>query len=271
MVTGLAAAGADLAALTTLLLLGAPTDPERRAARDAVVAAGASDDVVVLGAHAPSAARVLWGECRESATRGERTGYHTYPDLEVVQLVDPETGEQPAADDGRWHELVLTQLTFRGTALTRWRTGDLVSALHADDACPACGRTVPRVAADLRRGALVRPLSPRRQEAVRLDLRAVASAVVGRPEVSDWRVVLQPSHRDGTDELLVYVVAAADPETAVVAVARDIRSAAGQLPTQIVLAAPGMLPPAEPGALTRRVSMRPAQAAGVTSAHMNGD
>ncbi|GAC1609810.1 MAG: hypothetical protein NVS3B26_13120 [Mycobacteriales bacterium] len=228
-------AGADLGALTTVLLIGAAYDDERAAVRAALQRVGA-DTCAVLAAHAPDGHRLLWAECRES---GGATGMHTYPDLEVVQLVDPETGEAAA---GRGPlEVVITQLGFRGSALLRWRTGDLADAV-VEDACPSCGRTVPRLVG-LRQAALVPPLDLRAGTRP-VDVRGVAAALVGRADVLDWRIVLARSARDDADELLVHVVAAdaADPADVVVAVARDVRAAAGLLPTQVIVAEPGDLP-----------------------------
>jgi hypothetical protein len=189
----------------------------------------------VLAVHVPDGHRLLWGECRESAGR---TGLHTYPDLELVQVVDPETGEAAA---GRASELVVTQLGFRGTALLRWRTGDVVQGIE-EGACPSCGRTVPRVTG-LRPAVLV-PALDLRGGARPVDVRGVSAALVGRADVVDWRVVLGRSARDDADEVLVHVVPAdsADPAEVAVAVARDVRAAAGLLPTQVVIADAGDLP-----------------------------
>ena len=229
-------AGADLGALTTVLLIGAAYDDERASVRAALKRVGVADSCAVLAAHAPDGHRLLWAECRES---GGATGLHTYPDLEVVQLVDPETGD---AGSGRGPlEVVVTQLGFRGSALLRWRTGDLADAV-IEDACASCGRTVPRVAG-LRQAALVPPLDLR--SGVRtVDVRGVAAALVGRADVVDWRIVIARSARDDADEVLVHVVAAdaADPADVAVAVARDVRAAAGLLPTQVIVADAGDLP-----------------------------
>ncbi|MCU1588926.1 MAG: hypothetical protein JWP11_182 [Frankiales bacterium] len=242
-------AGAPLEALRTVLLVGAAYDDERAAVRDALKRVGVPESCVVLSAHVPDGHRLLWGECRESAGR---TGLHTYPDLEVVQLVDPETGEAPIG--GGPLEVVVTQLGFRGTALLRWRTGDLADAI-AEEACPSCGRTVPRVTG-LRAAALVPPLDLRGGSRS-VDLRGVSAALVGRADVLDWRVVVSRSERDDADEVLVHVVPAeaADPAEVAVAVARDVRAAAGLLPTQVVLAAPDDLP-AGGSALSPRVLSR---------------
>ena len=243
-------AGAALSTLSTVLLVGAPYDDERAAVRDALTRAGVPQSCLVLAAHVPDGHRLMWAECRQSAGR---TGLHTYPDLEVVQLIDPETGEA-SSRTGSPQEVVVTQLGLRGSALVRWRTGDVADSVQ-DAACSGCGRTVPRVTG-LRAGALVPPQHLR--AGVRaVDVRALAGALEGRADVTDWRVLLGPSTRDGADEVLVYVVptAAADPAEVAVAVARDLRLAAGLLPTQVLLVADAELPH-EGVALSRRVLLR---------------
>jgi hypothetical protein len=241
LVETLVAAQASMSTLTTVLVAGAPDEDEREDLRAALDEAGLTK-AVVLAVHVPDGHRLMWGECRSSAGS---TGLHTYPDLEVVDLVDPETGEQGSGAG----ELVVTQLGLRGSALLRWRTGDLASV--TDSACPSCGRTVPRVLG-LRRGALVPELALR-TGAKPVDLRAVASAAGGRPDVRDWRVVLGRSARDDADELLVHVLpsAGADAAQVAVGVARDVRVACGLLPTQVVVAEDGGLPSGE--GLTRRL------------------
>jgi phenylacetate-coenzyme A ligase PaaK-like adenylate-forming protein len=225
VVAALAEAGA-LERLTTLVLVGAPTDLERAAAAQALADAGRNAAVVAV--HAPSGSRLLWAECRESAGG---TGLHTYPDLDLVQVVDAETGEPVGSQSG---ELVVTQLGMRGSALLRWRTGDLVSGIDVDP-CPACRRTVPRVVGT-RRSALVVPTDAGRA----LDLRAVAGALAGRADLRDWRVVVGGRDRDGRRQVVVHLVPGAsadtDPGEAAVGAAADIRAVAGMLPSQLVVA-----------------------------------
>jgi hypothetical protein len=241
-------AGAALGTVRTVLLVGAPDVQERAAVADALTRAGMQ--AAVLGVHAPDGHRLLWGECRQGGP-----GLHTYPDLELVQLVDAETGE--AADGHGAHEVVLTQLGFRGTALLRWRTADLADALTTEP-CPGCGRTVPRVVG-ARRRALV-PALELRSGRRHVDLRGLSGALVGRADLADWRVVLGPGSRSDDDEVVVHVVPRPqeDPTDVAVGVARDVRSAAGLLPTQVVVAEPGDLPTGTP--ISRRVLRRPLQA-----------
>ena len=236
-------AGARLTTVTTVLLVGAPTSAERAAVAEALERVGLQP--VVLAVHAPDGHRLLWGECRG----GE--GLHTYPDLELVQLVDPETGE---AGDGQGpDEVVLSQLGMRGSALLRWRTADLADAINTAT-CPGCQRTVPR-ALGLHRRALVPELSLR--SGIRgVDLRAVCAALVGRGDVADWRVVVGPSERRSTVGVVVHVVARSDvdPSDVAVGVALDVRVAAGLLPTQVVVEDAGSLP--DEDRLSRRLHCR---------------
>ncbi len=233
-------AGARLGDVRVVLLVGAPSDDERAEAAQALTRAGINP--VLLAVHAPDGHRLLWGECRSGS------GLHTYPDLDLVHMVDPETGATALSG-----ELVLTQLGMRGSALLRWRTGDLAEGIDRSR-CPGCGRRVPRVTG-VERAALVPTLALRSGERA-VDLRGVTAALEGRADVVDWRVVIGSSARDGADELLVHLQphAAEDPSDVAVGVARDVRAAAGLLPTQVVV--DETLPTGSP--LTRRVLLRSA-------------
>lgn len=240
MIEDLDDAGAALGSVTTVLLVGAPSKIERADVAAALEQAGVR--ATMLAVHAPEGHRLLWGECPQGV------GLHTYPDLELLELLDPETGE--GAESG---ELVLTQLGLRGSALLRWRTGDLATSIETGP-CPGCRRTVPRVVGTLR-GALV-PTLELRGGTRGVDLRGVAAALEGRADLVDWRVVVGPSERDGADELLVHVVpiSSADPSDVAVAVARDVRTAAGLLPTQVIIDRAEVLPMGHQ--ISRRVLQR---------------
>jgi phenylacetate-CoA ligase len=79
----------------------------------------------------------LWGECdrRDGMHLGARGFVH-------AELIDPETGEALAMDDGARGELVLTHLRHRAAPLLRFRTRDHVEVRASS--CP-CGRTGPRI------------------------------------------------------------------------------------------------------------------------------
>jgi phenylacetate-CoA ligase len=79
----------------------------------------------------------LWGECE--AQDGMHLGAR---DFVHAELVDPQTGDALAMEDGATGELVLTHLRHRAAPLLRFRTRDHV--VVRTNACP-CGRTGPRV------------------------------------------------------------------------------------------------------------------------------
>ena len=212
------AAGEAGRVLRTVVLVGAPTPRERAAVDDALAGAGLADAVAV-GVHLPAGSRRPWVECRAGAAAGGGAGYHLMPDLEVVHTVDPASGE-PDAGPARTLEPVTTSLGCGGTALLRWRTGDLVVGRVRTAGCPACGRRAPRVVG-LRRGALVLP-----DPAGAVDLRALAGALDGLPSAPDWRVRLRASPRTGEPEAVVHLDrAGAEGAGAVGARARPARAA----------------------------------------------
>ena len=236
--------GVDLAGVTTVLLVG----PWDEAARDTVD--GLLPGATALGLWGPAEGRVLWPQCREGAA--SPTGWHTYPDLDLVELVDPETGV--ATTNGG--EVTLTQLGLHGSALLRWRTGDVVDGPLSNDACPACGRTVPRVPTAVRAGGLnvtVR-LRPGGDEQA-LDLRAVSAVLAGRDDLADWMVEIAPSPR-AHDNLFVVIAPTGDETDAAMGVYRDVRAAAGVTPSQVIVLTPEELAARRGGAGAPRVVVR---------------
>jgi phenylacetate-CoA ligase len=79
----------------------------------------------------------LWGECeaQDGMHLGARGFIH-------AELIDPETEDALALDDGATGELVLTHLQQRAAPLLRFRTRDHVQV--STSSC-SCGRTGPRV------------------------------------------------------------------------------------------------------------------------------
>ena len=95
----------------------------------------APDSATVTVAWAPPGVRSLWAQCPDG------DGLHTWPDEELVELADPESGRPVAT--GSAGEVVWTPIGWRGTVVLRLATG--VIARLEDDACPHCGRLGPRV------------------------------------------------------------------------------------------------------------------------------
>lgn len=236
----------DLGGVTTVLLVGAADAALRSAA------AAAAPGVTVLGLWGPDEGRLLWAQCREG---GAAAGWHTYPDLDLVELVDPETGG-PASRRGG--EVTLTQLGLRGSALLRWRTGDVVDSDIETGACPGCGRTVPRLPADVRTSHLHVRVNLRHTSGEVLDLRSVAGALSGRDDIADWLVEIVPSPREHESDLVVLIAPNGDETDAAVGAYRDVRAVAGITPSQVVVVTPEELAARRPpeGSATPRVIVR---------------
>lgn len=166
-------AGRPLVDVHTVLAVGEPLEPGMRARLTRLLGEGGA----VVAAFAPPGVRALWGECREGM------GLHTWPDAEVIELVDPLSGEPvPPGADG---EVVWTALGWRGTVLIRLRTG--VFASTDDGRCPACGAPGPRLS--------VAPSVP-----------AFLAVLDRSRDVAGWQAELRRT--GGHEELVVFLVPA---------------------------------------------------------------
>jgi hypothetical protein len=172
----------------------------------------------------PPDGRWAYAECAEAGADG---GLHTYPDLEILETIDPATSTPATAG-----ELVLTQLGVRGSALLRWRTGAVHSGLRTEP-CPGCGRTVPRIGSDLCGGALV-PWTVAGTERVRFDLRVAAAALSARTDLAGWRIELSPDPDGGPPSSVLRIAlgaTAGDPAD----IAFDVAALTGAAPGLLVL------------------------------------
>ena len=94
----------------------------------------------------------VWSTMGGACGKGE--GLHlTVEDHAVVELVDADTGEPVALDDGASGELVWTHLRREASPLLRYRSGDLAQVWTAP--C-ACGRSSMRIRIDGRRDDMLR-------------------------------------------------------------------------------------------------------------------
>jgi hypothetical protein len=178
--------GVDAGRVRTVVTVGVPPTPAVRARVAAAwEAAGAAAGVRVLAVWAPPVARSLWAECAPSSPDAAAVGLHTYPDLEVVELLDPATGR--ATEQGG--DLTYTSAGWHGTGLLRYQTGDYAAGLTAGP-CPACGRTVPRVLPDVVPAAW-QPAVRLPSGPARLDLRGAAAVLTVDPAVEAWRLEVQ--------------------------------------------------------------------------------
>ncbi|MDP9021708.1 MAG: hypothetical protein M3N57_03210, partial [Actinomycetota bacterium] len=200
--------GADLGNVATVVVVGVPPDDEqRRAVADAWRAAGSAPTVRVLALWASAGGRSLWAECAEA---GGATGLHTYPDLEVLEVLDPATGR---TSDGAG-DLTYTSAGWHGTGLIRYRTGDRVAGVD-ETVCSGCGRTVPRVLGAVTEAAWQpRLATPAGSE--RIDVRGAGAVLSGDDRVNAWQVELRgaTARRTG-DAYVVHLSTSMQPQALV--------------------------------------------------------
>ena len=195
-----------LSAVRTVFVTGDVVDEPTRA----TILRLLGHDVAVLGAWAPDGVRALWAECRGA------NGYHTWPAVEVIDVVDPHSGEP--LPPGATGEIVWTALGWAGTTVIRLRTG--VRAAVDDAPCSACGRTTPRII----------PV----RSAVNF-----GSILDGHPGVAAWQGEL--SRRNGDDELVVFVTPSRPGHPGRLIRELDVRLRSTLAPAQFVVLTPDAL------------------------------
>lgn len=221
-------AGLSLEGLRVLMPVGRSLSREERQRVGEGLARAGAPEARVAAAYGIAEGRVLWGECAVPAGTTETFGFHTYPDMEIVEIVSPETGA-PLGEETPG-EIVVTSLGFRGGGAPRWRSGDMAMGGVTHRPCPNCGRKVPRIGPSVRRNAWQHRVNLRGQR-TRVDLREVGSVLTG---FRDWQVQLAG---DGNNDLFIYVVPQADDPGQIIGVYETLERW-GASPTQIVLQTP---------------------------------
>lgn len=221
--------GIDLSNLRRIVL-GAEktTDSLRRKLSQHAAACGATD-VHVMGTYGFTEAKIAWAEC----PGGE--GYHLFPDMGVVEIIDPETGEIRA--EGESGEIVFTPIGARGTVVLRYRTGDFVEGGIVTEPCPGCGRTVPRLGSRITRLTNRKDLNLTKVKGTLVDLNNLVEVLSARPEVEEWQIEIRKRNDDpdDVDELIVYVAPAAGDEIDREELKRRIFDGAEVRPNEIVI------------------------------------
>ncbi|KYK33054.1 MAG: hypothetical protein HXS46_10265 [Theionarchaea archaeon] len=147
-----------------------------------------------------SEAKHAWGECANS------TGYHTYPDLEFIEVINPETGER--LEEGEKGEIVYTALDGGGTTVVRFRTGDLGKIVHEE--CPECGRTVPRILGVERSSYYVTMAFSDGEKTV--DMNALYKLLMGHRGVVQWQLEIRKKNKNDALNLLISVMKGMDED-----------------------------------------------------------
>jgi len=163
---------------------------------------GASQ-IRVLGTYGFTESRCAWVECPTPIDIS--SGYHTYPDKDIFEIIDPATGE--VKGEGEDGEIVYTCIDGRGSCVLRYRTGDLVKGGIIYSPCPHCGRTVPRISSDIVRASNVKNVQVSKIKGTLVNLNELEHLLDNTEEIDEWQVEIVKKGNDPyeIDQLILYI------------------------------------------------------------------
>jgi phenylacetate-coenzyme A ligase PaaK-like adenylate-forming protein len=198
--------GRDLSSLHTLIMGGdrLPTGLKQKMLE--LLEKMGAEEVAIASTYGFTEGRVAWSECRPSAlSKEESSGYHLSPDMEIIQIVDPESGKR--LGEGESGEIVYTSLDWRGSVLIRFRTGDLVEGGIDYSPCPFCGRSLPRLGIDISRSSDYKEFELTKLKGTLVDLNAFYPLLSGHKDVLEWQLEIRKHNDDpfDLDELILHI------------------------------------------------------------------
>lgn len=166
-----------------------------------------SPDVAIMATYGFTEAKTAWTECL-APDGTEPAGFHIYPDMTFVEIIDPETGQR--VPDGHPGEIVCTPLDARGTVVLRYRTGDLVEGGITYEPCPHCGRTCPRLLGKISRVSEIRLMNIDKLKGTLVDFNALEHLLDDTDGLGAWQIELRKRGDDPleTDEVVVHATPA---------------------------------------------------------------
>jgi len=167
-----------------------------------------AEKVDVMSTYGFTEAKLAWAECPYHEDAGS-AGYHIHPDLALIEIVDPETGEPRG--EGEPGEIVCTPLDGRGSVVLRYRTGDIIDGGLYHDPCPSCGRKIPRLMGYISRRSEVREMHIDKIKGQLVDFNHLEHVLDDVAHIGTWQVELRKRNDDPleVDELVLHVEAEA--------------------------------------------------------------
>jgi phenylacetate-coenzyme A ligase PaaK-like adenylate-forming protein len=162
-----------------------------------------SPNVSIMSTYGFTEAKMAWTECTPPTPDSEPSGFHLYPDLAYIEIIDPESGVR--VPDGHPGEIVITPLDARGTVVLRYRTGDLLEGGLTYEPCPYCGRTCPRLLGKISRVSDIKRLNIDKLKGTLVDFNALENLLDDTDGVGAWQIELKKRHDDPLDSDIVIV------------------------------------------------------------------
>ncbi len=191
-------------------------------------------DVKIFGTYGFTEARSAWAEC--PAQHHESSGYHLYPDKEIIEIIDPETGEvKGPGEDG---EIVYTSLDARASVVLRYRTGDFVKGGVTYGECPFCKRVCMRLSSDISRLSDTKDLQLSKVKGTLVNLSHFGSVLNDMLEIEEWQIEIRKHNNDpfDVDEVIIYVTPRKDvnESTLLVAIKEKVVGSTEVSPNEII-------------------------------------
>jgi phenylacetate-CoA ligase len=176
----------------------------RQKLRDLARELGAKPGLDVLATYGFTEAKMAWAEC-PFPNGAPSAGYHLYPDLGVVEIINPKTGE--VVPDGQPGEIIFTPLDARGSAVLRYRTGDFTDGGITMEPCPYCHRAVPRLTGNISRSSEIREMNLDKIKGTLVDFNELEHVLDDAPHIGAWQVELRKVNDDPLelDEIILHV------------------------------------------------------------------
>ena len=190
--------------ISKIILGGEKAPSGMRLKLRALAAQLGASKVDVLMTYGFTEAKMAWPECPypEGVESG---GFHLYPDLGIVEIVDPKTGEP--VGEGQPGEIVFTPLDARGTVVLRYRTGDLIEGGLVYEPCPHCGRQLPRLVGRISRTSEVKEMHLDKLKGTLIDFNELEHVLDNFDAIGTWQLELRKANDDPLelDELILHV------------------------------------------------------------------
>ncbi len=195
--------------LRILVLGGEKVPPGMRRKLRGLCAELGAGKVSVVVTYAFTEAKMAWIECPtpEGATPA---GYHLSPDLGIMEIIDPMTGEKQGLNQPG--EIVYTPLDARGTVVIRYRTGDRTDGGLAYGKCPHCGRVSLRLTGNISRVSEIRSLRMDKLKGTLVDFNALEHVLDDIDGIGAWQIELRKANDDPYEQDQVIVHASASPQ-----------------------------------------------------------
>jgi phenylacetate-CoA ligase len=136
--------------------------------------------------------------------------YALYPDFEIVELVNPDTGEP--VKEGEPGEIVLTHIAGSGSVVLRYRTGDRVKEGLIYDRCPHTGLILPLLGTTIYRVSEIKKV-----KGTLVDFNELFGYFNSQKEIAEWQLMIgkPEGNQFGNDTLRLKLALADDVDAEV--------------------------------------------------------